>query len=89
MSRSQLVFPVLVRSAIAPAQHRSQLLVRPGVQIDRFHARDVDAHGPVDARAADAHEDADVPGCPSWVLVALAVSACLVGFELDQLLERG
>jgi hypothetical protein len=43
----------------------------------------------VDAGAADAHKDADVPGCPSRVLVALAVSACLVGFQLDQLLERG
>jgi hypothetical protein len=89
MSRSQLVFPVLVRSAIAPTQHRSQLLVRPGVQVDRFDARDVNTHGAVDTRAADAHENADVPGCPSGVLVALAVSACLVGFELDQLLERG
>ena len=43
----------------------------------------------MDAGAADAHKDADVPGCPSRVLVALAVSACLVGFQLDQLLERG
>lgn len=43
----------------------------------------------MDSRAADAHKDANVPGCPSWVLVALAVSACLVGIELDQLLERG
>ena len=43
----------------------------------------------MNARAADADKDADVPGCPSRVLVALAVSACLVGFQLDQLLERG
>jgi hypothetical protein len=43
----------------------------------------------VDTGTANAHKDADVPGCPSRVLVALAVSACLVGFQLDQLLERG
>ena len=43
----------------------------------------------MNTRAADADEDADVPGCPSRVLVALAVSACLVGLQLNQLLERG
>ena len=89
MSRSQLVLPVLVRSSVAPSQHRSQLLVSPAVQIDRFDTRDVNAHRTVNTRAADADKDADVPGCPSRVLVALAVSACLVGLQLDQLLERG
>lgn len=49
----------------------------------------MNAHGAVNARAADADKDADVPGCPSRVLVALAVSTCLVGLQLDQLLERG
>ena len=48
----------------------------------------MNAHGAVNTGAANAHEDADVPGCPSWVLVALTVSACFVVLELDQLLER-
>jgi hypothetical protein len=43
----------------------------------------------VDSRASNAHKDTDVPGCPSRVLVALTISACLVVLELDQLLERG
>lgn len=49
----------------------------------------MNTHRAVNSGAANAHEDADIPGCPSWVLVALTVSACLVGIELDQLLERG
>jgi hypothetical protein len=35
----------------------------------------------VDARAADADEDTEVPGGPSRVLVALAVGADLVAVE--------
>jgi hypothetical protein len=49
----------------------------------------VNTHRTVDAGATDAHKDTDVPRCPSWVLIALAIGACLVRFELDQLLERG
>ena len=61
MPFSQLMLPIFVCPRIAPAQHRLHLLVGPGVEVDTFHARDVRAHAAVDAAAADAHEDADVP----------------------------
>lgn len=75
MTHSQFMLPVLICPCIPPPQHGGHLLVGPGVQIHRLHPRDMHAHAAVDARAADAYEDADVPGGPSWVLVALAVSA--------------
>jgi hypothetical protein len=61
MALGQLVLPVLVRARVAPPQHRLHLLVRPGVEVHALDARDVRAHAAVDAAAADAHEDPDVP----------------------------
>ncbi len=75
MSFRQLGFPVLVRPRVAPPQHRLHLLVVPGVEVDGLDAGDVGAHAAVDAGAADAHEDADVPAGPARVLVAFAVGA--------------
>ena len=61
MPLREFMLPVLVRARVAPAQHRLHLLVGPGVEVDALDARDVRAHAAVDAAAADAHEDPDVP----------------------------
>ena len=42
------------------------LLLRPLVQIDRLDLGDVDPQVPMDASTADADEDTQIPGCPSW-----------------------
>lgn len=42
------------------------LLLRPLVQIDRLDLGDVDPQVSVDAGTADADEDAQIPGRPSW-----------------------
>lgn len=89
MPLGQLVLPVLIRSCVTPLQHIGQLLVGPGVEVDGLDARDVRAHAAVDAGAADADEDADVPGGPAGVLVALAVGAAFVGLDFDELFEGG
>lgn len=67
MAGGQLRFPVFIRARVAPAQDTLKLLVRPRVQIDRLDSADVGAHAAVDAGAADADEDADVPARPSRV----------------------
>lgn len=85
----ELVLPVLIGPRIAPAQHILHLVVGPRVQVDALDARDVGAHAAVDARAADAEEDADGPGRPAGVLVAFAVGTAFVRVELDELFERG
>ena len=88
MSLGQLMLPVCVRAPIAPSHHALQLLIRPRIKIDGLDARDVRAHAAVDATASDADEDAEVPGGPARVLVAFAVGACLVRFQLHELFER-
>ena len=55
----------------------SHLFRRPRVQIDGFHLGDVDAQVSVDAGAADAKEDAEVPRRPSRAL-RVAVHAIFV-----------
>ncbi len=67
MVRRQLRLPVLVGTCIAPTQDALQLLVGPGVQVDRFDSADMGAHSAVDAGAADADEDAEVPAGPSRI----------------------
>lgn len=89
MPRRQLVLPIPVRPRIAPLDHTRHLLIGPGVQIDGFDTRDVHAHAAVNAGAADADEDSQVPGSPARVLVALAVGALFVALEFDELFERG
>ena len=89
MPLRQFMLPVLVRSRVAPAQHTRHLLVGPGVEVDALDARDVRAEAAVEAGAADADEDADVPARPAGVLVAFAVRAGFVGFEFDKLFEGG
>lgn len=111
VARGQFGFPVLVCARISPVQNALELLIRPRVQIDRLDTRDVRAHGSMNAGAANAHENAQVPTRPSGIctggrisgvlqhgllcnwahqltLVLLAISAELVGFELQERLER-
>lgn len=67
----------LVGTAVAPFQHALQLLVSPRIEVDGLHSADMGAHSTVDARAADADEDAQVPGRPSGVCQnSCLVSAC-------------
>lgn len=73
MAGGQLVLPVLVRPRIAPVQDALHLLVGPGIEIDRLDFADVDAHTSVDARAADADEDAQIPACPSRICAAVVL----------------
>lgn len=75
MAGCQLRLPVLVRPRIAPLQHALQLLVRPGVEVDRFDFADVRAHATVDARAADAYEDAEVPAGPARVCIVVSLGS--------------
>lgn len=73
MAGCQLVLPVLIRPRITPVKNALHLLVGPGIEIDRLDTADVDAHASVDARAADADENAQVPACPSRIC-AIVVS---------------
>jgi hypothetical protein len=72
MSWRQLCLPVLVRPGVAPLQHALQLLVCPGVEVDRFDLGDVRAHAAVDTRAPNAYEDTEVPAGPSGVYVVVS-----------------
>lgn len=67
MAWRQLGFPILVRARIAPAQDALQLFVGPRIQIDRLDSANVRAHATMDARAADADKDAQVPTGPSRI----------------------
>ena len=79
MARRQLRLPVLVRAGVAPLEHALQLLVRPRVEVDRLDLGDVRAHAAVDARAADAYEDAEVPAGPAGVYRAVSTSGIQEG----------
>lgn len=72
MSWRQLCFPVLVRPGVTPLQHALQLLVCPGIEVDRFDFGDVRAHAAVDSRAPNAYEDTEVPAGPSGVYVVIS-----------------
>jgi hypothetical protein len=54
----QLRLPVLVGSRVAPVQDALELFVGPGIEVDGLDLADVDSHATVNARAADADEDA-------------------------------
>lgn len=41
------------------------------------------------ARTPDADENAQVPACPSWMFVSLAVCTALVAFDFDETFECG
>lgn len=47
MAWSQLRLPVLIRPRVAPFQHTLQLLVGPGIEVDRLDFADVRAHATV------------------------------------------
>lgn len=57
----------LVGPRITPFQHALELFIGPRVEIHRFDPTDMSAHAPVNTRAANANEDADVPGSPSRI----------------------
>lgn len=61
MAGSELGLEVLVGAGVAPSEDAGHLFVGPGVEVDRLDARDVGAHATVDARAADADKDAEIP----------------------------
>jgi len=82
MAGRQLRFPVLVRPGVAPLQHALQLFVCPGVEVDRLDFADVRAHTAVDARAANAHEDTEVPAGPSRVCTVVSRCARLHAFDV-------
>lgn len=42
------------------------LFLRPLVQIDRLDLGDVDPQVSMDTGTANAYEDSQIPGCPSW-----------------------
>lgn len=67
MARRQLRFPVLVRARVSPVEDALQLLVGPGVEVDRLDTTNMGAHSAMDTRAADADEDTQVPARPSWI----------------------
>lgn len=67
MTGGKLVLPVLVCARVAPVEDALHLFVGPGIEVDRFDFADVHAHATVDARAADANEDAEVPACPARI----------------------
>lgn len=87
MTWGQLCLPVFVGARIAPAENALELLIGPRVQVDGFDTADVGAHSTVDARAANAHKDTEIPGGPSRMLVTLAVRADLVGLQLQEALN--
>lgn len=78
MARGQLRLPIFVGSSIAPAQNTLELFIGPRVEIHGLHTTDMGTHAPMNTGASDANEDSEVPGGPSWVLIALAVGTCLV-----------
>lgn len=61
LSSRQLRLNPLVGPRIPPFQHILELFVGPGVEVHRFHPADMGAHSSMDARAADADEDAYAP----------------------------
>lgn len=67
MAGGELGLPVFVCARIAPTEDALHLLLGPRVEVDRLDAADVGAHAAVDARAADADEDAKVPASPPGV----------------------
>ena len=102
MTRCQLGLPVLVGAGISPAEDALELLVGPGIEVDRLDSADVSAHAAMDARATDADEDAEVPTSPSRVckvstslqtdierltLVSLAIGADLIRLQLEEALD--
>lgn len=83
----KLSLPVSIRAAVAPSEHNSELVVRPGVQVHALDAADVRAHPSMYAGTADANENAQVPCRPARVFLRLAVCAGAVCGELDERLE--
>lgn len=57
----------LVRSEIAPFNHTLQLFIGPRIEIHRLDSTDVRAHAPVNARAANADKNTQIPGSPSRI----------------------
>ena len=51
----------LVRSSIAPTNHTLELLISPGVEINRLDSADMCAHAAVDAGASNADKDTQIP----------------------------
>lgn len=74
MTRCEFVFPVFVCARIAPAENALHLFIGPGIEVDRLDSADMDAHASVDAGAANADEDAEVPACPARICVIGCVS---------------
>ena len=49
MGGGQLRLPVLVCAGVSPAEDALQLLVGPGVQVDRLHPADMRSHPAMNA----------------------------------------
>ena len=78
--------PDRVGREVAQRRHRRQMTRRPFVQVERAHSRDVRAELAVDARALDAHEDAEVDARPVGVgRVAVDAPVVAVSDRFDDL----
>jgi hypothetical protein len=83
MARGQFGFPVFVGPCVPPSQYTLKLFIGPRIKVDRFNSADMCTHSTVDARAADADKNAQIPTRPSWMLVPLAVCTDFVALEFD------
>ena len=71
----------LVGPSISPSQHTLQLFIGPRIEIHGFHAADMGTHSPVNARAANANKDSEVPGSPSRVYSGQLSVPASIAFE--------
>ncbi len=56
MTNSQFGLPVFICSRISPLQDALQLLIGPGIEVDRLDSRDVRSHAAVYTRASNAYK---------------------------------
>lgn len=75
MAWCEFVFPVFICARISPAENALHLFVGPGIEVDGLDSANMDTHASVDARAADADEDAEVPACPARICEVQCVSS--------------
>lgn len=87
MPRCKFRLPILIGPRIAPSHNTLQLFIRPRIEIDRLDSADMSPHAPMNARATDTNENAQIPRSPSRMLISLAIGTELVWFELEEALD--